>query len=241
MLLIGLRLCGVLADDVQRVEFASFHRGEHVAEMPAPLAWKRGVPGRLELSDGDGIFDILSAQKLVGNRSHVAAALHVVLPSQRIETRAVSSDMTAEQRQIDECSDVVDRIVMLGDPEGPTERGLRSARIGYGELANKGCRDAGRLFRVFQRVRLDGHSVFLKAVGGSGHEVAVLQSGGEDLPADGVGQRYIGADVEAEPAVGPASARRLTGIDDVQLRAVANAAQDVVKKDRMRLARVRPP
>ena len=30
-------------------------------------------------------------------------------------------------------------------------------------------------------------------------------------------------------------------IDDVQLRAVVNAAQDVVKEDRMRLARVRPP
>src|SRR5580704_6387042 len=241
MLLIGLRLRRVFANDVERVELVSFHSGEHVAEMPAPLARKRGIPGRLELSGGDRIFDVLTAGKLVGNRSHVSAALYVVLSPQRIEARAVSSDVPAEQRQIDERSNVVDRVVMLGDRQRPTKLGLRSARKGDSELANKGRPDTGCLFRVFQRVRLDGQCVFLKAGGCSSHELAVLQSGGEDLPAHGVGQRYIRADVEPEPAVGPASARRLTRIDNVKLRAVANAAQDVVKEDRMRLARVRPP
>jgi hypothetical protein len=33
----------------------------------------------------------------------------------------------------------------------------------------------------------------------------------------------------------------LTRIDDEELRPVVNAAQDVMKEDRMRLARVRPP
>ena len=48
VLLIGFRLRRVLADDVERIEFASLHRGEHVAEMPAPFAAEasRSMPAR---------------------------------------------------------------------------------------------------------------------------------------------------------------------------------------------------
>jgi hypothetical protein len=143
--------------------------------------------------------------------------------------------------EIDQRSDVVDGVMVFGDSQRPTELGPRSTRIGMGELANQTRRNQRRILGIFERVRFDRGSVCLEAFGRPIHELTVLQAGCENLAANGVGQGDIGADVESEPAVGPASARRLTRIDDEELRAVANPAQDVMKEDRVRLARIRSP
>ena len=58
---------------------------------------------------------------------------------------------------------------------------------------------------------------------------------------DGVGQRDVAADVEAEPAVGPLGAARPARVDRIQARAVADALEHVVEEDRMRLAGVAAP
>jgi len=72
-------------------------------------------------------------------------------------------------------------------------------------------------------------------------ESAVLEPRGEYLASDGVRERDVGADVEAEPAVRPSRARRAARIDDVQFGAPAKRAQNVMKEDRMRVARIRAP
>ena len=59
--------------------------------------------------------------------------------------------------------------------------------------------------------------------------------------ADGVRERDVGADVEAEPQVGPLRRRRAARVDDDELRAAMHRLQHVVEEDRMRLARVRAP
>jgi hypothetical protein len=69
----------------------------------------------------------------------------------------------------------------------------------------------------------------------------MLQALSQDFPPDRVGQCNVGADVEAEPSVGPLRARRAARIDDVELGAVTYPPQDVVKEDRVRLARIRSP
>ena len=59
--------------------------------------------------------------------------------------------------------------------------------------------------------------------------------------ADRVGQRDVAADVEAEPQVGPLRRRGPARVDRDQPGAVADAAQEVVEEDRMRLAGVAAP
>ena len=72
-------------------------------------------------------------------------------------------------------------------------------------------------------------------------ELAVRETGGDDLAADGVGQRDVAADVEAEPDVGPLGRGRPARVDRVEPRPVADAAQEVMEEDRMRLAGVAAP
>ena len=59
--------------------------------------------------------------------------------------------------------------------------------------------------------------------------------------ADRVGQRDVAADVEAEPHVRPLGRARPARVDRVQARAVADAPEEVVEEDRMRLAGVAAP
>ena len=59
--------------------------------------------------------------------------------------------------------------------------------------------------------------------------------------ADGVGERDVAADVEAQPDVGPFGRARPARVDRVQPGAVADAAQEVVEEDRVRLAGVAAP
>jgi hypothetical protein len=69
----------------------------------------------------------------------------------------------------------------------------------------------------------------------------MLQALGQNFTADRIGQCDVGADVESEPSVGPLRGRRAARVDDVELGAVANTPQDVMKEDRVRVARIRSP
>ena len=53
------------------------------AQVPALLRRNAAAPGTLELGAQLVVFDMLEAGQAVGDRAHVAAALHVILPAQR--------------------------------------------------------------------------------------------------------------------------------------------------------------
>src|SRR5439155_4260049 len=69
----------------------------------------------------------------------------------------------------------------------------------------------------------------------------VLQAGMNDLARHRVGERDVRSDVEPEPYVGPGRGARVPRIDDVQLGAVVDPLEQMVKPDRMRLTGVRSP
>jgi hypothetical protein len=69
----------------------------------------------------------------------------------------------------------------------------------------------------------------------------VLEAGGDDLTSHGIGQRDVGADIEAEPGVGPLRGGRPARIDGVEAGAAMNALQQVVEEDRVRLAGIGAP
>jgi hypothetical protein len=110
-----------------------------------------------------------------------------------------------------------------------------------GELADRLGRDAGLALGVLERVGLDLGPVLLETLGGVADEGLVLQARGDDLPADRVRERDVAADVEAEPDVRPLGAARPARVDRVQAGAVADAAEEVMEEDRMRLAGVAAP
>ena len=60
------------------------------------------APGALELRAQFVVLDVLKAGQAVGNGAHVAAALDVVLPAQRIEAAAVAAHVPGQQGQIDQ-------------------------------------------------------------------------------------------------------------------------------------------
>ena len=83
--LVRLAARRVLADDVERAEVAAIHRLEHLAQMPPLPGWKgRATPGPRELVVDLRVFEVLETGQARRNRAHVAAALDVVLPAQRI-------------------------------------------------------------------------------------------------------------------------------------------------------------
>ncbi len=53
----------------------------------------------------------------------------------------------------------------------------------------------------------------------------VLQSGGDDLPAHGIGQGDVRPDVEAEPRVGPLRGAGAPGVDREEPSPVMDALQ----------------
>jgi hypothetical protein len=110
-----------------------------------------------------------------------------------------------------------------------------------GELADRVGRDAGLALGVLERVGLDLGLVRVVIARGALDEGLVLEAGGDDLAADRVGEGDVAADVDAEPDVGPFGAARPARVDRVEPGAVADAAEEVVEEDRMRLAGVATP
>ena len=184
---------------------------------------------------------MLEPRQSVGQGAHVAAALDVVLATQRVDAAAISADVAGEQDQRDEGQDVVDRVVVLGDAERPADH--RAWRRGerHGQLADGRCRDAGLALGVLQRVRLDLGLVGLEVDRRAIDELTVLEALGDDLAPHRVGQRDVRSDIQAEPAVGPLGTGRATRIDRVEAGALVDGLEDVVEEDRMRLAGVAAP
>src|SRR6266436_8563609 len=87
--------------------------------MPTAFRFDLGVPGVLEFRAQLRILHVLEAGQAVRDRSHVSAALHIVLSPQRIHTAAVSPDMSGKQRKIDQRYHVVHGVVMFRNPQRP--------------------------------------------------------------------------------------------------------------------------
>ena len=114
-------------------------------------------------------------------------------------------------------------------------------REGVGQLADGLRRDAGLALGVGERVRLDPGPVGLEAIGRVPDEALVLEPGGDDLAADGVGQGDVAADVEAQPGVRPLGAAGAARVDGVQAGALVDRLEHVMEEDRMRLAGIAAP
>ena len=130
---------------------------------------------------------------------------------------------------------------MLGDAKGPAQLGAGCRCVGMRELANHVARHAGDLLRSFERVAVDGCGVLVEPGRCMTDELLVDQPRCDDLAADGVGQRDVGADIDAQPNIGPLGRLGTARVNAVDAGALMNAFEDVMEEDRVGVARVRTP
>ena len=117
-------------------DFRRSRRACRVRRVPSHRTFRSGsIPARKAGSTSHAcsnfaricrIGDALAARILVGERAHVAAALHVILSAQRADARTVAADVPGQQREVDQRAHVVDRVVMFGDAERPAELRARA-------------------------------------------------------------------------------------------------------------------
>jgi hypothetical protein len=224
------------------MELTPVHGLEHAGQVPAALRRQRvAAPDQLAALAQRIVLDVLEAGEPVRQGAHVAAALHVVLAAERVEAAAVPADVPGQERQVDQGQDVVDRVVVLGDAEGPADHGLVGACVRVGQLADRGGGHAGLALGVVERIALDLRPVRLEVGRRPVDELAVREAGMDDLAPDRVGEGDVRPDVEPEPDVCPFGRARPARVDRVQACAVADAAQEVVEEDRVRLPGIRAP
>ncbi len=144
---VGLGLGGVLPDDVHRADLVALHGLEHLREVQALVRRDRRAPDALEAGALDVVVQVVAAGQLVGDGAHVATALHVVLPAQRHQARAPAPDVPGEQREVDQGTDVVDGVVVLGDAERPAQLGAVGGGVGERRVADQARVDGGDLLR----------------------------------------------------------------------------------------------
>ena len=198
-------------------------------------------PSGLELGQRLGVVHVLEAGELVGQSAHVAAALHVVLAAQGHQPGAPPADMTGEQSQIAQRHHVVHGVVMLGDAQRPQDLRLVGGGVGVGHLDDRLGGHAGLAFCEIERVGLHVGGVVLESPGGVGYEILVVQTRVDYLASHGVGERYVGAHRQAQPAVRELRRRGAARIHREHAGPVVEALEEMVEEDRMRFTGVGAP
>ena len=122
--------------------------------MPTGLGAELDPPSRFEPGAAGVVGDVLASWQFVGQGTHVAAALHIVLAAKRHQARPVPADVSGEEGQVDQGKDVVCRGVVLGYAEGPQQLGGLGFGVGVGEVLDRRCRHTGDPLPFFQRPRL---------------------------------------------------------------------------------------
>jgi len=131
--------------------------------------------------------------------------------------------------------------VMLGDPESPADLGAWSLRVSMRHLPDRFSRHTGFSFCPVESVFFDVSFVGFKSAGGVADEFFIYQPRSNNLPAHRVGEGNVGANVQAQPQLGPACRTGVPRIHDIEFGAVAYALQQMMEENRVGFPRVRTP
>jgi len=130
---------------------------------------------------------------------------------------------------------------MLGDAERPADHRAIGTCVHVRDRLDLFGGDTALVRRVFERERLDRLPVCFEPGRRVLDEAIVCEARVDDLARDCVRERDIGSDIDRKPFISPLGGCRAARIDADELRAVMNALEDVMEKNRMRFARVRAP
>jgi hypothetical protein len=125
---VRVRLRDVLALDVEALEGARHRLVEHVGDAQPGIPVEGHAPEGLEHLPRRIVGDVAVAGELVREGAHVAGALHVVLPAQRVHAHAGPADVAGGHGQVRHAHDHGRALAVLGDAQAVIDR--RIARIG---------------------------------------------------------------------------------------------------------------
>ena len=200
---------------------------EHVGDPQARLGVE-GQPPELLVDAADVVLrDVPVAGELVGEGAHVARALHVVLPAERVDADALAADVAGDHGQVGHAHHHRRALGVLGDAEAVVDRGVAGGAEEPGRGAQLVGVDAGRLGHRLGGVGRVGDEgeVLVGVLAALAHELLVVQPLGDDHVGHRVDEGDVGAgqhrqvvrrlDVRAADQVDPAR------VGDDQLGALA--------------------
>ncbi len=194
---------GILAHDEQTAQLAFFRSGEHLQGRQSRSVGKLCAPGLLKLLAGQ--LHLLIAAIKIGQSTHVAGSLHVLMPSQGAETRSLPADISRGQHQIGQRLDVIGSHGMLSNSHSVDDCSpLRRAK-------DSGCLFQITLFNSRDRLSPIGRAARnclanrLKAIRPGIDKFLIVQA----LPNNDVQQGIYPGDVRPRPWASGADRRAL--------------------------------
>ena len=163
--------------------------------------------------------ELLVPRQAIGNAAGIAAALDVVLPTQRGHARARLPELSSGQCEVQQGMTGMRPVDMLRHTHAPDK--TRSAKgracVEPRGLPNILHRATGQASRLFDGGAHDDLSPLLEALGTLRNEGSVGEALLQENPRHGVEQSDVGAGIGSEPDVGVVTHLDALGVDDDEL------------------------
>ena len=220
---IGLGQHGVLPHHVHGADGAVEAAFGHLGDDEPGLARRPDAPRALEAREARRRV-VSIARQIGGDGARVAAALDIVLATQRRDAGAREAHLTGGQREIEQRVRIGRPVRVLGDAHAPDQA---RAREGRSRVPARRPRDilsrhAGDLFGVLERVGGEGGGPGLEPFGARADEVEPGQPLVEDELGHGVEEGHVRAGAFLEPEIGLVAQLDPLGIDHDEPRAPAD-------------------
>ena len=187
------------------------------------------------------------ARQFVRERAHVAGALHIVLPAQRIDADAATPEIAGRHREIGDGHDRRRALAVFGDAEAVIDRRVAAGRVKPRRAAHADRRgNAGVFLGRLGTVALLGNEgrpvLIFVPVAAFAHEFFVDETFRDDHMRQRRDDRDIGSGAQGQmirpPRYAASAPARAARIDDDQLGALAQPLLDLRADHGMRVGRI---
>ena len=218
---VGIAHHRVFPHDVEGPDLPPERRRHHLPDRQTGLVVEPlNPPGLLELLPRGRIRHRLIAGKHVGKGAHVAGALDVVLPPQRVDPRGRPSDMAGQHGEARTGFDVVRARRVLGDAHGVDDHRLVGRGVHPGRLLQIMAIDPGNLFHDPGAVTADEGLELLESLCPVFNVLPVKEALFDDDVHHPVQNGDIRADILPQVQRGKPGQLDLPRIDEKQLRTI---------------------
>ena len=238
MIEVGVGHRGVLAHDVHALDLVGMHGVHDLDHGLAALGIELHAPGRLVLGADLGVLHRLVVREEHRDQAGIGGALHVVLPAQRMQPRAGTSDLAADQRQRDETARVVGAVGVLRHAHAPEDDGALGPRKRARDSAQHVRLDAADRRHLLGRERLHALGELVEILGVGLDVLLVVELLADDDVEDAVEHRDVGAVLELHHLPGMALERLAARIHHDELGAALGRLLEEGRGDGVVLGRI---
>jgi len=210
---VRLRIGEIFPEDVEGLHLAVQEAVDHLGNHQSRFFRKFfHLPGGGKFFPRLGVVHPLVAREDIGQGSHVAGPLDVVLPPQGVDAPAFEADIAQEHLEVRAGHDVVDTTDMFGDPQGVHEHGgavgRETARHGPDHVGPDPADRRGPLRRIFQHLLLQ----FFETHGAGFNKILIVEILGDKDVHHPVQEGHVGAYLYLYMQVGQIHEGRSPGI-----------------------------